>query len=108
MYGWRAKLGLALPSNNTVAEPELAGHVPPGVSVHGTKVLARAMEARARVASMCAALPDAHAALVDSRVHAIVYGCMKSCLVKGPGWEAEVGRELSSEAIPFATAGATL
>src|SRR3712207_2289741 len=104
MYGWRGKLGIVPPSNNTVAGPELAGHAPPGVSVHATKVLARAMEARARVASMCDALPDGHAALVDSRVHAIVYGCMKSCLVKGPGWEGEVGRELSSEVIPFATA----
>lgn len=108
MYGWRAKLGLVLPSNNTVAEPELASHAPPGVSVHGTKVLARALEARARVASLCAGLPEAHAALVDSRVQAIVYGCMKSCLVKGPAWEAEVGRELGSEAVPFGTAGATL
>lgn len=108
MYGWRAKLGLILPSNNTVAEPELVRYVPPGVSLHGTKVLARSAETRARVASMCAALPEARAALVDSRVHAIVYGCMKSCLVEGPEWEAATGRELSPEHIPFATAGTTL
>ena len=108
MYGWRAKLGLILPSNNTVAEPELVRYVPSGVSVHGTKVLARAAESRARVESMVAALSDARDALVDSRVHAIAYGCMKSCLVKGPEWEATTCRGLSAEVIPFATAGAIL
>ena len=39
MYGTRAKIGLIIPSNNTVIEPELAAMCPPGVTVHGNRIL---------------------------------------------------------------------
>ena len=108
MYGWRAKLGMVLPANNTVAEPELGAHAPDGVSVHATKVLPSGEPTGERVASMTTALPSATAALAYSRVDAIVYGCMKSCLVKGAAWEREASRGLGSAERPFETAGQTL
>lgn len=39
MYGYRAKIGLVIPSNNTVIEPELWAMHPAGVSVHGNRIL---------------------------------------------------------------------
>lgn len=108
MYGWRGKLGLILPANNTVAEPELGEFAPAGVSVHATKVLASGVETADRIGSMAVQLRGARDALLDSRVHAISYGCMMSCLVKGPAWEAAACAELSSPTVPFGTAGTTL
>jgi maleate cis-trans isomerase len=38
MFGWRAKIGLIVPSRNVVMEPEFSHFVPPGVSVHTSRM----------------------------------------------------------------------
>ena len=38
-YGWRARVGILLPSNNTVLEPEMASVVPEGVTFHATRMV---------------------------------------------------------------------
>ena len=40
-YGWRARIGLILPSLNVTMEPELARLLPAGVSVHTARVMTR-------------------------------------------------------------------
>jgi len=40
-YGLRAKLGMMLPSSNTIAEPQIAAMLPPGVSLHTTRLRLR-------------------------------------------------------------------
>jgi maleate isomerase len=37
-FGWRARFGMILPSANRVAEPELMDMLPPGVSLHTTRI----------------------------------------------------------------------
>ncbi len=41
MYGWKARIGLILPSLNAVMEPEFNTMAPAGISVHATKLLHR-------------------------------------------------------------------
>ena len=38
MYGYRAKIGLIIPSINVAIEPEFAAMVPEGFSIHTTRV----------------------------------------------------------------------
>lgn len=38
MYGWRARIGLLIPSVNTVVESEFSKILPEGVSIHGTRM----------------------------------------------------------------------
>ncbi len=37
-YGWRGRIGLLIPSVNTVVEPEFYLLMPPGISVHGARI----------------------------------------------------------------------
>jgi maleate cis-trans isomerase len=99
---------LILPANNTVAEPEMASHAPAGVSFHATRVLARGSRVQERVGVLAEGVPAARDALRDSRVDAMVYGCMMSCLAKGGAWEAELSGRLAAPQTPFQTAGRAL
>lgn len=38
MYGWRARLGLIVPRDNAVTEPEFAALAPPGVACYATRL----------------------------------------------------------------------
>jgi arylmalonate decarboxylase len=108
MYGWRAKLGLILPANNTVTEPELGGNMPLGVSVHATKVVARGVTPQERVAFITDSIPDARDALMDSRLNAMSYGCMMRCRVKGAEWEEDTCKSLGTSDVSFQTPGRAL
>jgi maleate isomerase len=65
VLGYRAKVGVVVPSTNTTMEPELYLMAPPGVTFHGARMLVgrpavgSAAEARAFVEGMRAALDDA-------------------------------------------------
>ena len=39
MYGWRARIGAMIPTNNTVIEPEIAAMAPEGVTFHVTRMV---------------------------------------------------------------------
>ena len=37
-FGWRLRIGMLLPSSNSVAEPEIPATLPEGVSLHTTRL----------------------------------------------------------------------
>ena len=41
MYGWKARIGLMIPSANTIIEPEFNAMKPEGISVHATRLMLR-------------------------------------------------------------------
>ncbi|MSQ64208.1 MAG: hypothetical protein EXR33_10335 [Betaproteobacteria bacterium] len=41
VYGAKGRIGLIVPANNSVIEPEFWSVLPPGFSVHATRILAR-------------------------------------------------------------------
>ena len=86
MYGWRARLGLIIPANNTVIEPELNKIAPTGVSVHATRIWAEGKSMEDQLRSMEERARDRIVELGVAEVDVIVYACMATGLVKGLQW----------------------
>lgn len=97
MTGWRARLGLIVPSSNTAAEIEFDEYAPEGVSIHTARmplesVTVGALDAMSDRALECAEL------LAHADVDAIAYVCTTGSLLHGPGFDAELEEELASAA----------
>jgi maleate isomerase len=97
MNGWRARIGLVVPSSNTTAEPELSAATPEGVSVHAARmpledVTADDLDAMADRAIECAAL------LRHADVDVVAYGCTTGSLLHGHGFDAELEAEIEAAA----------
>lgn len=89
MYGWRARLGIMVPSVNTVMEPELSHMAPEGVSVHAARLLAAGAFGPDSLIAM-AAYTEKAAEELGHTVDAIAYGCTSGSFVKGAGWDEEL------------------
>jgi maleate cis-trans isomerase len=96
MYGWRARIGLLVPSINTTMETELWSIVPEGVSVHtgriaggrhGTPETLRGMEAEARRSAE-------PLSMVEPDV--VVYACTSGSFFEGPAWNKKICEEISA------------
>lgn len=73
-YGDRARLGVILPSGNSVAEPEIAAMLPPGVGMAVTRLPLRG-SSEAELLRMAEALEPAARLLADARPDAIAFHC---------------------------------
>ncbi|WP_431281529.1 maleate cis-trans isomerase family protein [Humitalea sp. 24SJ18S-53] len=103
----RAKLGLIVPPNNTVNEAEWQSALPPGVSLHATRMrlnpLARSPE---EMTVLRADLREAAALVAEAGVDVVAFGCTAPSAVN-PRREMET---LIAEAAgrPGVTAGAAM
>lgn len=79
-YGWRARIGLIVPSPNTVTETEFWRMAPEGVSIHTTRLLYRADEVADPVADMEQFLPQTLEELRGLEVDVVAYACTASAL----------------------------
>ena len=79
-YGWRARIGLIVPSPNTVTETEFWRMAPEGVSIHTTRLLYRADEIDDPVADMEQFLPQTLEELRGLEVDIVAYACTASAL----------------------------
>jgi len=70
-YGTRAKLGMMFPSVNVVAEPQMTAMLPPGVSLHTTRLHLDEKDMR----TMLDRLEEATTLLADARVDRILFHC---------------------------------
>src|SRR3970040_2343451 len=52
MYGWRGRIGLLVPANNSVIEPEIGRALPEGVCLYATRMLARGDRPEAAIHAM--------------------------------------------------------
>lgn len=97
MYGYRERIGMILPSTNTVAEQEFFRMAPEGISTHVTRVKltatnpeglkAMANNARRATDEMMSCLSDV-----------IIYGCTSGSFVQGVEWEKNFREELCLQA----------
>lgn len=97
MNGWRARIGLIVPSSNSTAEPEFSTACPAGVSVHAARmplenVTADDLAAMAERAVECAEL------LGHADVDVVAYACTTGSLLHGHGFDAELEAELAAAA----------
>jgi maleate isomerase len=73
-YGWRARLGMLLPSGNAAAEPQFAAMLPDGVSLHTTR-LKLTGSSDDQLLAMTERIDEAAALLADARVDLILFHC---------------------------------
>lgn len=104
--GWRARIGIALPSVNTVMEPWASRVVPAGVSVFAARMFlppdttAEALiemdrrDGHAAIRQLSSVFPDV-----------IAYGCTASSIVQGVEYDAHLRAEISETyKVPATTA----
>ncbi|MGE0797007.1 MAG: aspartate/glutamate racemase family protein [Lautropia sp.] len=80
-YGWKARIGLIVPSTNTVNEPEFWQLAPRGVSIHTSRVLATGPSDRNAFVRMEQGLELATEQLATAEVDVVAYGCTTGSIV---------------------------
>lgn len=106
---WRARLGLIVPSWNTVMEYETLRLVPPGVSVHVTRIPHTA-DTEERLRHMVELLPAAAELLAHARVSALCFGCTASGFIQeDAGADARLAAAVAAQTgIPTVTTSQAL
>jgi len=106
-YGWRARIGLVLPSVNVVAEPEIARMVPEGVSVHAARVMSRGSVSRGSYREMADDVERAGVLLETADVDVVAYACTSGSMIEDE--QRIVDRLAEITGVPaVATAGAVV
>ncbi|HHY36467.1 MAG TPA: hypothetical protein GX518_02115 [Firmicutes bacterium] len=104
MYGWRGKLGLLVPANNTVIEPELNRLLPPGTAAFATRMIVEGPFTAEALHRMETQAGRGIRELLLSRVDMIVYACMSTSLAKGDQWDRSFAQGLPEEPVKITTA----
>lgn len=106
--GWRAKIGIIVPSANWVVETWFNRVAPKGVSFHAARMMMEKVNVDASDEMMQQAF-KAIRELASARVDAAAYCCTAATLVKGPEFDKEIINELSTEGgIPVFTATSSM
>lgn len=90
MFGWRGRIGMMIPANNTVIEPEMALLAPEGVTCHATRMVS----SRTGTASieglhhLVSCVDRAAEELSVPGMDVYVYGCLSTSMAV-PGWDRE-------------------
>ncbi len=109
MGGWRARVGVLLPSVNTVLEPDFYRMAPNGVTVHVSR-LARSKSLRddlPDVYRMNQQIERAAGEVASAEVDVILYGCTGGSLLEGVGYDQEIIERIEEAAGVPATTTAT-
>ena len=91
-YGLRAKLGMMLPSSNSVAEPQIAAMLPPGVSLHTTRLRLRSGR---EALGMLEKLEDAARLMADAAVDRLIFHCT-AVSMHAPEIPAQIGARVAA------------
>jgi len=103
LAGWRARLGVIVPSVNKTMEPELYSIVPNGVSLHFSRITQRE-DTVEELSRMIEGIPKAASELADAEVDLIVFGCTSGSLIGGVGYDKELINKIENVAhIPAIT-----
>lgn len=91
VYGARGKVGIVVPANNSVIEPEFWSALPAGVALYATRILARGDLTPAAVERMETQVDRAIDELDATGVDVIAYADMVTTFIMPRGWnEAKV------------------
>jgi maleate cis-trans isomerase len=108
MNVWERKLGLIVPSWNTVNEYEFQQVVYPAMSVHSMRLKITADDEE-NFTRMATEVPGAAKLLAQAKVQVIGYGCLAGGFIKGPGHDQEIIRDIeSATSIPGVAAAAAV
>lgn len=104
--GWRARLGVVVPSVNTVVEPWFSATCPAGVSIHAARMLLDNVLTPEAIVRMDRE-EGQHAVrqLASCRPQAVAYCCTASSIVQGLDYDHRLQREITHQAgVPCTTA----
>jgi maleate isomerase len=103
--GIHHKLGIVLPANNSVLEPELWPHLPLNAAMHTARVLVRGDLTSQAIEAMEAQIGRAVDELVATGVDLIVYADMVTTFIMRDGWNRERSSEIErSSGLPCISA----
>lgn len=95
MFGWRARLGLLVPSSNTTNEPEFHNALPTGVSLHTARLPLEDVNA-AELASMAETAERVTERLGHANVDVVAYSCTTGSLIRGHGYADQLEAEIAA------------
>lgn len=106
MIGWRARLGVLVPSANIVMEPEFYQMVPKGVTAHFARVWITE-DTPEELNKMIDHVPRASTELSHALVDVYGFGCTSGSLVKGLGYDQKIIAKIQEATGKPATTTAT-
>ncbi len=89
MYGWRGRIGLLVPTGNSVMEPEFAAMAPAGVTAHANRVELKDVTPES-LAAMEGDVERAARQIAQTRVGVVCFGCTSGSFVGGQGYDARL------------------
>ncbi len=89
MIGWRARLGVLVPSANIVMEPEIYRMIPEGVTAHFARVWITE-DTPEELTNMIDHVPRASTELSHALVDVYGFGCTSGSLVQGLGYDQKI------------------
>jgi len=89
------RVGLLVPSSNTVMEPDLYRSLPQDVTLHTARMYLEQTTPAAERIMLTEHLPRAAAELATLRPDLVIMGCTSAGALVGPGGEREMCRQLS-------------
>jgi len=116
MIGWRAKIGLLVPSVNTVLEPEMvklcSGLINQGLAIYSTRLHTHSEDIsegkQEEVLELLAEQIEKGARELEAaKVHVMLYGCTSGSFFKGADWDKEIIRRIERVPKVFAVTPAT-
>jgi maleate isomerase len=100
MYGWRGRIGIIVPSTNTTCEEEFRQIAPQGISIHTARVynpeVKSEEEKEATMMRMNQEVERAAREVAGVEPDVILYACTTGSFLKGPGYDLEVEKKISS------------
>ena len=109
VYGKRGRIGLIVPANNSVIEPELWSVLPEGCSAHATRILAKGDLTPEAIHRMERDTAGAMEALAATGVDVIAYCDMVTTFIMEAGWnESAMARFTHSTGVPCLSAWTSL
>ncbi|HEY6820918.1 MAG TPA: hypothetical protein VI321_02765 [Burkholderiales bacterium] len=109
VYGAKGRIGLVVPANNSVIEPELWSALPQGCSAHATRILAKGDLTPDAVRRMERDADAAVEAIAATGVDVIAYCDMVTTFIMEPGWnEAALERFAHAAGVPCLSAWTAL
>jgi maleate isomerase len=108
MENWERKLGLIVPSWNTVMEFETQRMAGGAMSVHAQRI-SHTADTEENLMWMGTQVPAAAQLLAHAKVGVICYGCTAGGFLKGPQYDREIGDQIkAATGIPGATSASAI
>lgn len=96
MYGWRGRIGLMVPTGNSVMEPEFQRMAPEGVTTHANRVELKDVTPDSLLAMEDDTVRSARQA-AQTRVGVMAFGCTSGSFVGGAGYDDRLIQMIEDE-----------